>query len=91
MMTLHENELLFQQLLEETQKHTGIALPYVEKDYWVTYAVQKLFSSPQKEKSWVGGARVHHWRPTIKNGLGGWGCVGILSWTRYPPSPPAFF
>ena len=50
MMTLHENELLFQQLLEETQKHTGIALPYVEKDYWVTYAVQKLFSSPQKEK-----------------------------------------
>ncbi|MEX0997811.1 MAG: nucleotidyl transferase AbiEii/AbiGii toxin family protein [Flavobacteriaceae bacterium] len=49
-MTLHENEQLFRQSVEFTAQQMGIPAIYVEKDYWVTYALHILYHSELKSK-----------------------------------------
>ena len=43
MMTLHENKQLFRQAVQFTAQQKGIPEIYVEKDYWVTYALHTIF------------------------------------------------
>ena len=42
-MTLHENKTLFRQAVQFTADQLKIAAIYVEKDYWVTYALHTIF------------------------------------------------
>jgi predicted nucleotidyltransferase component of viral defense system len=44
-MTLHENKDLFRQSILATAQQLQIAEVYVEKDYWVTAALYKIFHS----------------------------------------------
>jgi len=44
-MTLHENENLFRQAVLYTAQQQGIPEIFVEKDYWVTFALYLLFKS----------------------------------------------
>ena len=44
-MRLHENKTLFRQAVQYTADQMGIPAVYVEKDYWVTYALSVLFNS----------------------------------------------
>lgn len=44
-MKLHDNKTLFRQAIEFTAQEMGIPAIYVEKDYWVTYTIYKIFSS----------------------------------------------
>jgi hypothetical protein len=44
-MKLHENRRLFRQAVQFTADRMGIAAVYVEKDYWVTYALFSIFGS----------------------------------------------
>lgn len=44
-MTLHENEHLFRQAVQFTARQQGIPEIFVEKDYWVTFALYTLFNS----------------------------------------------
>lgn len=44
-MKLHENKTLFNQAVRFTAQELGILDIYVEKDYWVTFALQIIFSS----------------------------------------------
>ncbi len=43
-MTLHDNETLFRQATQFTADQLKIAAIYVEKDYWVTYALHTIFN-----------------------------------------------
>lgn len=43
-MKLHENKLLFRQAVRFTAQQMNIPEIYVEKDYWVTFALYKIFS-----------------------------------------------
>lgn len=43
-MNLHENKNLFTQAVQATADRMKIAAVYIEKDYWVTYALQIIFS-----------------------------------------------
>ena len=45
-MRLHENKTLFRQAIQFTADQMQIAAIYVEKDYWVTYALHTLFHHP---------------------------------------------
>lgn len=42
-MRLHENKQLFRQAIEFTAQEKQILPIYVEKDYWVTYALHTIF------------------------------------------------
>ncbi len=42
-MRLHENKQLFRQAIEFTAQEKKILAIYVEKDYWVTYALHTIF------------------------------------------------
>lgn len=44
-MRLHENEQLFRQAISATADKLGIDVIFVEKDYWVTYALKEIFNS----------------------------------------------
>ncbi len=44
-MKLHENKTLFRQAIQFTADQMKIPAVYVEKDYWVTYALYTIFSS----------------------------------------------
>lgn len=44
-MKLHENKELFNQAVRYTADELGIKEIYVEKDYWVTYVLFKIFNS----------------------------------------------
>ena len=44
-MRLHENEKLFIQSVKYTAQLRGIKDIYIEKDYWVTYALHVIFNS----------------------------------------------
>ncbi|MBS1773057.1 MAG: nucleotidyl transferase AbiEii/AbiGii toxin family protein [Bacteroidetes bacterium] len=55
-MRLHENKELFRQAIEFTAQSMSIPTIYVEKDYWVTYALHTLFNSAlSKEIVFKGG------------------------------------
>ena len=45
-MRLHENKKLFQEAVRFTAQQMGILEIYIEKDYWVCYALKNIFSSP---------------------------------------------
>lgn len=45
-MRLHENAKLFIDSIRATASRLGIAEIYVEKDYWVTYALHIVFNAP---------------------------------------------
>lgn len=45
-MTLHQNKRLFRQTVQVTSEEMGMRAIYVEKDYWVTYALQMIFNDP---------------------------------------------
>ena len=44
-MKLHENKTLFNQAVRFTAQKLDILDIYVEKDYWVTFALKIIFSS----------------------------------------------
>jgi Nucleotidyl transferase AbiEii toxin, Type IV TA system len=44
-MRLHENKTLFRQTIQFTADRLGILAIYVEKDYWVTYALYTIFQN----------------------------------------------
>lgn len=48
-ITLHQNKELFRQAVQVTAQQIGIPEIYVEKDYWVTYALHILFNSEVQE------------------------------------------
>lgn len=55
-MKLHENKELFQDAVIATSQQIGIREIYVEKDYWVTYALFNIFKSEiGKETVFKGG------------------------------------
>lgn len=45
-MNLHENKKLLRQAIEATAQQLQIPEIYVEKDYWVTYALYLIFTDP---------------------------------------------
>ena len=49
-MKLHENKMLFNQAVRFTAQELGILYIYVEKDYWVTFALKIIFSSEPTER-----------------------------------------
>lgn len=44
-MKLHDNRALFQDAVLATAQKFGIREVYIEKDYWVTYALRQIFAS----------------------------------------------
>ena len=48
-MKLHENKKLFQEAIQAASQQKNIPEIYVEKDYWVTVALHKIFSSAAGE------------------------------------------
>lgn len=45
-MKLHENKVLFRQAIIATAQAMEIPETYIEKDYWVTYALKAIYSDP---------------------------------------------
>ena len=45
-MRLHENKTLFRQAVQITSDRMQILPIFVEKDYWVTYALHTIFNHP---------------------------------------------
>ncbi len=55
-MNLHENKTLFRQAVQITADRLKIAAIYVEKDYWITYALKAIFQDEiGKETVFKGG------------------------------------
>lgn len=55
-MKLHQNELLFKDAILATSQQLGIREIYVEKDYWVTYALFHIYTNEiGKETIFKGG------------------------------------
>ena len=44
-MRLHENQQLFDQAIRATAQHKQLREVYIEKDYWVTFALHSIFNS----------------------------------------------
>ena len=44
-MRLHENKELFQDAVIATSQQKGIREIYIEKDYWVTFALYNIFKN----------------------------------------------
>jgi predicted nucleotidyltransferase component of viral defense system len=51
-MKLHENIQLFNEAIQMTSKRMNIQPEYIEKDYWVTYALFQIFQN-DKEKDTI--------------------------------------
>jgi predicted nucleotidyltransferase component of viral defense system len=55
-MRLHENKELFQDAVIATAQQKGIREIYIEKDYWITFALYQIFKSEiGKETVFKGG------------------------------------
>jgi hypothetical protein len=48
-MTLHDDDIVFQQAIRRTAERMQIADIYVEKDYWVCYALHLIYNSHVKD------------------------------------------
>lgn len=48
-MNLHNNTETFKQAITFTSQTKGLSEIYIEKDYWVTYVLHKIFNSSLKE------------------------------------------
>lgn len=56
-MKLHKDKKLFRQAVEAAAQQKGIPAIYIEKDYWVTYALYTIFHHPiGKETIFKGGS-----------------------------------
>lgn len=49
-MKLHENDRLFRQSVQFTADQFNIPAIYIEKDYWVTYALKLIFNGSLKDE-----------------------------------------
>jgi hypothetical protein len=49
-MKLHEDKDSFEAAIIQAAEHFKIPQIFIEKDYWVTYALYELFHSPEKDK-----------------------------------------
>jgi hypothetical protein len=49
-MNLHENKDLFLSIVQDMAQKTAISEVYIEKDYWLTRALQRLSQNPNVEK-----------------------------------------
>lgn len=49
-MNLHEDNILFRQIIENAAKQLNIQLPYIEKDYWITRSLQRMAQNANTEK-----------------------------------------
>ena len=49
-MNLHENRNLFISIVKDMSEKTSISEVYIEKDYWLTRALQRLSKNPSVEK-----------------------------------------
>ena len=49
-MKLHNYKDAFEGAIVATAQHFGIAEIYVEKDYWVTFALKKIFTDPSSKE-----------------------------------------
>lgn len=59
-MNLHTNPKLFEQAVRATAQQKGIREIYIEKDYWVTYALSLIFKSAiGKEVVFKGGTSLN--------------------------------
>lgn len=45
-MILHQDKKIFEQAVRYTAEKLNILPIYIEKDYWVTYALKMLFTHP---------------------------------------------
>jgi len=55
-MRLHENKELFQNAVVATSQQKGIREIYIEKDYWITFALYNIFKNEiGKETVFKGG------------------------------------
>lgn len=55
-MRLHENKQLFRQAVQFAEQHKHIPAIYIEKDYWVTFALHTIFKNAiGKETVFKGG------------------------------------
>ncbi len=50
-MRLHEEEILFRQAIAATAAQLNIPEIFIEKDYWVTYALHSIFHDPIGEET----------------------------------------
>ena len=50
-MRLHENKDLFNQAIRATAERMGILDIYIEKDYWVCYALKLIYESEIKHEA----------------------------------------
>jgi predicted nucleotidyltransferase component of viral defense system len=65
-MRLHENQQLFDQAIRATAQHKQLREVYIEKDYWVTFALHTIFNSD------IGGETV------FKGGTALSKCFGLI-------------
>ena len=65
-MRLHENPQLFDQAIRATAQHKQLREVYIEKDYWVTFALHAIFNSD------IGGEAV------FKGGTALSKCFGLI-------------
>ena len=49
-MKLHEDKILFTQLLNFAANALNIRPEFIEKDYWITYALQRMAENPNAER-----------------------------------------
>ncbi len=55
-MKLHQNKLLFKEAVTAAAQQMDIPQIYIEKDYWVSFALHKIFQSPiEKDVVFKGG------------------------------------
>jgi predicted nucleotidyltransferase component of viral defense system len=48
-MKLHTDKKIFEQAVRATAQYKGLREIYVEKDYWVTFALSVIFHSDMKD------------------------------------------
>ena len=59
-MKLHKNIKLFKEAISITSQRLNISEIYIEKDYWLTYALYTIFSNEiGKETVFKGGLPIH--------------------------------
>ena len=76
-MKFHKNEDLFKQPVRAAADHFKTRDVFIEKDYWVTYALKNLFTSELAERTvFKGGTSLSNWNQPLsgmKNKVRVWG------------------
>lgn len=63
-MKLHENQTLFTQLLNFSANTLKIRPEFIEKDYWITRALQRMAQNENAEKLFS-KAVLHYQKPIV--------------------------